>query len=92
MSAGRGSHAPKGSPEDGHAAGPLPCACTALAVSRMTFWRHWQTVFTDPRNPNHGQTVGRKVFEDELVVAVENGGGDRAKAAVLALRKQLGRV
>lgn len=67
-------------------------ACEALGVSRTTFWRHWDAVFTDPRPAAervHG--TARKVYDDELAVAVERGGGAAARLAVLHLRGLLKR-
>lgn len=67
-------------------------ACDALAVSPRSFWRHWHPVFTETRSKDD-QRAGceRKVFEDELAVAVEAGGGSRARVAVLTYRGKLGR-
>ncbi|WP_439627572.1 hypothetical protein [Gemmata sp.] len=69
-------------------------ACRAMGICRVTFWRHWGPVFTDPRDPtDRGTTCHRNVFEDELAVAVEAGGGvsGRAKAAVINYRASVGR-
>jgi hypothetical protein len=70
-------------------------ARTALAISRESFRRHWDSVFTDPRSAADRRAgVERCVYEDELAVAVEYGGrmGARAKAAVLAYRRTVGRT
>jgi hypothetical protein len=65
----------------------------ALGVSKRSFWRKWHRVFTDPRCPqDKHRGVERKVYEDELVAAVSEGGGTRAVAAVLAFRGLMGRV
>jgi hypothetical protein len=63
-------------------------ACAALACSRRSFWERWHGTFSDPR-PAEDRRPGceRKVFEDELSVAIESG-----RAAVLTLRKRLGRI
>lgn len=63
-------------------------ACDALACCRKTFWVRWHETFTDPR-PLADRRVGceRKVFEDELSVAVEQG-----RAAVLTFRKLMNRL
>lgn len=69
-------------------------ACEALGVCARTFSQHWARVFTDPRDPaDQRRGVARRVFEDELAVAVEAGGGvsGRAKAAVIAYRSDVGR-
>lgn len=68
-------------------------ACGHLGISISTFERYWQEVFTDPRAVTE-RVKGelRKVFDDELREAVEHGGGPRARAAVLLLRKVLGRL
>jgi hypothetical protein len=65
-------------------------ACEALCISKRSFARHWTKVFTDPRDPNHARNAHRLVYEDELAVAVEAGGGvsQRAKTAVLNYRAE----
>lgn len=66
---------------------PLFAACDALDISPSTFGRRWQAVFTDPRPKiDRRPGVPRKVFEDELKVAVEEGA-----AAVLLFRRTMGR-
>lgn len=70
----------------------MRASCETLAISRPTFWRRWHSVFTDPRGSGdvrHG--VERKVYEDELAVAVEEGGGESARLAVIAYRGRVGR-
>ena len=84
---------------------PLPrlvkkaVACEHLGCCRETFWRRWDGVFTDGRTADEKRAAGpgrgsaeRLVFEDELRAAVENGGGERGRQAVLALRARLGRL
>lgn len=68
-------------------------ACAVLKIGRECFWQNWHTVFTDPRSPEdrkHG--VERKVYEDELAVAVDAGGHPSGKAAVINYRGQMGRL
>ena len=66
----------------------LKVACESLAISHDTFSRHWQEIFTETREPaDRRKGVPRKVFEDELSVAVEEG-----RAAVLTFRKVMGRL
>ena len=68
-------------------------ACHALGISDDTFSRRWADVFTETRDASerrHG--IHRKVFEDELAEAVNNGGGTRAMAAVRAFRRIMGRL
>lgn len=65
----------------------IKAACDALAISRWTFWMKWHDVFTDPRQPDDRRPgCERKVFEDELSVAVEEGA-----AAVLTFRRVMNR-
>lgn len=66
-------------------------ACDALAICRNTFWQHWHPVFTDPR-PVEDRRPGceRKVYEDELSIAVEESA--KGKAAVLNYRALMNRV
>lgn len=78
---------------------PRAVACEHLGISPQTFGRHWDEVFTDyrprPADPKELRGRRRKVMDDELRVAVENGGDqDRARAAgaVLAFRRQAKRV
>jgi len=60
----------------------------ALAIGHDTFWRVWHAVFTDPRPlADRRPGVERKVFEDELAVAVEKGA-----TAVLNYRRLVGRA
>lgn len=69
-------------------------ACEALGVGVTTFSQHWTRTFTDPRAPEDRRPrVARRVFEDELAVAVEAGGGvsGRAKAAVINYRGSIKR-
>lgn len=68
----------------------LKGACEALAISRPTFWRRWHLTFTDPRPESDRAGCERKVYEDELAVAVNE--ASRGKAAVLLFRKQMGRL
>jgi hypothetical protein len=85
-------------------AAPLPRlvkkaeACECLAIDPVTFWRRWDAVFTDRRPADRRGMKGRGrpaderlVFADELAAAVEAGGGDRGRAAVLAVRAKKGR-
>lgn len=63
-------------------------ACAALGCSRMTFWRTWGRVFSDPRKPaDRKPGKPRKVREDELLVAVSDG-----ELAVLNYRRLVGRT
>lgn len=67
-------------------------ACEALGITRRTFWRRWAAVFTDARHPDErGPGCEFKVFDDELSVAVEKGGGPAARVAVLNYRGRVGR-
>lgn len=69
----------------------LKDACDALAIHRDTFWKRWHPVFTDPRpaaDRRHG--VERKVYEDELTVAVEDAA--QGKGAVLNFRRLMKRL
>lgn len=66
----------------------LKAACAVLAISRNTFVRRWQDVFTDGRSPeDRRERCARKIFEDELSVAVEEG-----REAVLTYRRLVGRL
>lgn len=65
----------------------LTTVCESLAISRPTFWRRWHATFTDPRPAGGSPGVERKVFEDELAVAVEKGA-----TAVLNYRRLVGRA
>lgn len=67
--------------------------CRRLGISDSSFARHWNDVFTDPR-PAEDRRVGvaRQVFDDELDVAVNAGGGRRGRIAVLNFRGRLGRA
>jgi hypothetical protein len=68
-------------------------ACVALGISARTFDRHWAAVFTDPRTPEDRRPrVGRKVYEDELAVAVDAGGDHAGRIAVLNYRGTIGRT
>ncbi|AMV25459.1 hypothetical protein VT84_13760 [Gemmata sp. SH-PL17] len=66
----------------------LKIACETLAICRDTFWVKWHAVFTDPR-PKEDRRHGceRKVFEDELSVALEEGIN-----AVKTFRRTMGRL
>jgi hypothetical protein len=66
-------------------------ACGALAICRDTFWVKWHAVFTDPR-PKEDRRHGceRKVYEDELSIAVEESA--KGKAAVLNYRSLMKRL
>lgn len=67
-------------------------ACDALGVAPRSFSRHWAAVFTDPRPPDDRRPrVRRQVYEDEVAVAVEAGGGRRGRLAVLDYRARVGR-
>jgi hypothetical protein len=67
-------------------------ACWRLGIHRDTFWRVWHSVFTDPRDAEDRRPgVERKVYDDELKIAVESGGGKRARIAVLNYRGKIGR-
>lgn len=69
-------------------------AFEALGISDTSFDHHWKDVFTDPRAPEDRRPrVARRVYEDELAVAVEAGGGvsSRAKVAVINYRSLVGR-
>lgn len=67
-------------------------ACRQLGIERDTFWRVWHSVFTDPRDPEDRRPgVERKVYDDELQIAVTNGGGRRARTAVLNYRGRINR-
>lgn len=67
-------------------------ACAALAIGRDVFWRTWASVFTDPRDPEDRRPgVERKVYRDELEIAITNGGGRRARVAVINFRGRIGR-
>lgn len=70
-------------------------ACEYLGIGPVSFWRHWQEVFTDRRPAGvRGPGTDRLVYEDELAEAVAHGGGvnPRAKAAVLRYRGLLKRT
>lgn len=68
-------------------------ACLALGISHDTFQRLWSSVFTDLRTPDERKSrTDRLVAKDELAVAVKYGNGERARAAVLAFRKQQRRM
>lgn len=68
-------------------------ACAVLSIGRECFWQNWHSVFTDPRSPeDQKKGVERKVFEDELAVAVEAGGHPSGKAAVINYRGRIGRL
>lgn len=66
----------------------LKDALDVLGCSKTTFKRKWLEVFTDARPPeDRRERCGRKVFEDELSVAVEDGSD-----AVLTFRRLMGRL
>jgi siroheme synthase (precorrin-2 oxidase/ferrochelatase) len=68
-------------------------AVDALSICKRTFKRRWHEYFTDPRcKEDVERRIERKVYEDELVVFIENGAGTKAAAAVMAYRKQVGRL
>lgn len=68
-------------------------ACRALGICNDTFQRLWNSVFTDHRTKEERRPgCKRLVPKDELAVAVEYGNGERARAAVLAFRKQQRRM
>lgn len=63
-------------------------ACEALGICRLTFYRRWRDVFSDPRDPaDRRPGVPRKVREDELGVAINDG-----RLAVLNYRRLAGRA
>ncbi len=67
---------------------------SALGIGKTAFWQHWSAVFTDPRAPEDRRPrVERAVYMDELDTAIAAGGrmSGRAKSAVLAFRKVMGR-
>ena len=64
-------------------------ACRALGCCRRTFWRRWHDVFTDPRPASQRKCFERKVYEDELALAVEQ--SSRGNAAILNYRRIMGR-
>jgi hypothetical protein len=67
-------------------------ACRRLAIGMRVFWQRWHSIFTDPRDPEDRRPgVERKVYSDELDIAVEFGGGQRARTAVLNYRGQINR-
>lgn len=69
-------------------------ACEALGICLRSFSTHWHAVFTDPRAvEQRGRRWRRRVYEDELAVAVAAGGGTspRAKVAVIDYRGTLRR-
>lgn len=65
----------------------------ALQIGHDTFWRHWHGVFTDPRSEADQRAgVERKVYEDELQVALDADGHPSGRIAVLNYRAKLNRV
>jgi len=67
-------------------------ACRRLAIGMRVFWQRWHSIFTDPRDPEDRRPgMERRVFEDELEIAAANGGGQRARIAVLNFRGIHGR-
>ncbi len=69
----------------------LSVACDRLGCVKRTFYRKWHTTFTDPRPPEErGGTIERKVYEDELSIAVEE--SNKGKAAVLNYRALMNRI
>ncbi len=67
---------------------PLADACRALGISDDTFRRRWADVFTDYRTDGGH----RRVSEDELIEAQAYPDPAKARAAVLRLRRVLGRI
>lgn len=64
---------------------------TALGISRDTFERKWHSVFSDPRPPaDRRKGCERKVYEDELSIAVEQSA--RCPAALLNYRRLMKRI
>lgn len=65
--------------------------CHALGICRDTFWRRWHDTFTDPR-PKEDRRKGcvRRVYEDELSIAVEE--ANKGRAAILNYRRLKGRL
>ena len=67
----------------------LADASARLGISKPTFRARWSEVFTDWRTPSERKRGRiRPVAIDELEIAIENGGQDRARAAVLEFRKR----
>jgi hypothetical protein len=63
-------------------------ACADLGICRLTFHRRWASIFSDPRDvADRKRGVPRKVREDELRVAINDG-----RLAVLAYRRSVGRT
>ena len=65
-------------------------ACERLGCQRNAFWRNWHPVFTETRPPEKRKRCDRKVYSDELDVAVENAA--HGAAAVLNHRRRMGRL
>lgn len=67
----------------------LADASQRLGISKPTFRARWSNVFTDWRSPSERKRGRiRPVAIDELQIAIENGGQDVARAAVLEFRKR----
>ncbi|VTR97883.1 unnamed protein product [Gemmata massiliana] len=65
-------------------------ACRALGCCRRTFWRRWHLVFTAPRPVLQRKGAERRVYEDELAIAIEQ--SSRGVAPVLNYRRIKGRL
>lgn len=64
-----------------------------IQLRDTTYTRHWQSVFTDTRDTEERKKgVHRRVYEDELAEALNAGGGNRGRTAVLAFRQTVGRL
>lgn len=62
--------------------------CAALGISRRTFYRHWHTTFT-----RHATPGGHLRFSaDEVTEAQGYADPHKARAAVLRLRRTMGRL
>jgi hypothetical protein len=65
--------------------------CDALAICKDTFWVKWHGIFTDPRPADErGRGHERKVYEDELSIAIEE--ASKGRAAVLNFRRLMNRL
>lgn len=67
---------------------PLTEACRILGISVDSFNRHWRNTFTDFRTDGRQ----RRVSEDELKTARKHVDPSEARAAVMQLRLELGRM
>jgi hypothetical protein len=69
---------------------PLRDVCATLGCCRRSFWMNWHAHFTETRPRDRRKGHERKVYADELDVAVEQSA--HCPAALLNYRRRVGRL